>query len=68
NSVRSPPFVGKEQEGIAKGVRRIVGVTRRLALEAMERSKAFAAQLDVADGIEGLALDTEVWTTSSSLP
>lgn len=49
-----------EQEGIAKGVRRIVGVTRGMALSAIERSRAFEAQLDSADGIEGLALDAEV--------
>lgn len=48
------------QSGIAKGVRRIVAVTRDLATAAQERAKAFEAQLDAADKVEGLALDTEV--------
>ena len=46
--------------GIAKGVRRIVGVTRGLAHAAVERAKAFELQLDAADGIEDLSLDTMV--------
>lgn len=37
-----------------------MGVTRGLALAAIERAKAFEAHLDAADGIEGLALDAEV--------
>lgn len=48
------------QAGIAKGVRRIVGVTRGLAHAAVERAKAFEQQLDAADGIEDLSLDTLV--------
>lgn len=49
-----------QQTGIAKGVRRIVAVTRGLAHAAVERAKAFEQQLDVADGINDLSLDTMV--------
>lgn len=38
----------------------MVAVTRGLAQAAQERAKAFEAQLDAADRIDGLALDTEV--------
>lgn len=51
------------QAGIAKGVRRIVAVTRGLALAAVERAKTFEQQLDVADGIEDISLDTTVSTS-----
>lgn len=48
------------QVGIAKGVRRIVGVTRALAHGAVQRAQAFDKQLDAADQIEDLALDATV--------
>lgn len=52
--------VFRQQTGIAKGVRRIVAVTRGLAQAAVERAKAFEQQLDVADGINDLSLDAMV--------
>ena len=46
--------------GIAKGVRRIVAVTRGLAHAARERAKAFKQQLDKADAIDDITLDATV--------
>lgn len=46
--------------GIAKGVRRIVAVTRGLGQAAREKAKAFEEQLDKADGIDGITLDGTV--------
>ncbi|CAB1118771.1 unnamed protein product [Ectocarpus sp. CCAP 1310/34] len=60
NTQEAETFVILEEAGIAKGVRRIVAVTRGLALAAVERAKAFEQQLDVADGIEDISLDTKV--------
>ncbi|CAM9105783.1 unnamed protein product [Ectocarpus sp. 13 AM-2016] len=60
NTQEAETFVILEEAGIAKGVRRIVAVTRGLALAAVERAKAFEQQLDVADGIEDISLDTTV--------
>lgn len=41
-------------------MRRIVAVTRGLAHAAVERAKSFEQQLDAADGIDDLSLDTTV--------
>ncbi len=41
-------------------MRRIVGVTRGQAHAAVERAKAFEQQLDAADVVEDLSLDTLV--------
>lgn len=46
--------------GIAKGVRRIVAVTRGLAHVAREKAKAFEEQLDKADTIDDITLDGTV--------
>ncbi|CAN0286412.1 unnamed protein product [Pylaiella littoralis] len=60
NTQEAETFVILQEEGIAKGVRRIVGVTRGLAHAAAERAKAFEQQLDVVDGINDLSLDATV--------
>ncbi|CAM9762323.1 unnamed protein product [Scytosiphon promiscuus] len=60
NTQDAEAFVILEEAGIAKGVRRIVGVTRVLAHAAIERAKVFEQQLDAADGIEDISLDAAV--------
>lgn len=41
-------------------MRRIVAVTRGLAHAAVERANSFEQQLDAADGVDDLSLDTTV--------
>ncbi|CAM9233963.1 unnamed protein product [Hapterophycus canaliculatus] len=60
NTQEAEAFVILEEAGIAKGVRRIVGVTRAPAHAAVERAKVFEEQLDAADGIEDVSLDAAV--------
>eukprot|EP00752_Nemacystus_decipiens_P009413 g8416.t1 len=60
NTQEAEAFVILEETGIAKGVRRIVAVTRGLARAAVERSKSFEQQVDAADGIDDISLDTTV--------
>lgn len=49
-----------DQVGIAKGIRRIVGLTRGQAEAAQERAKAFEQELEKAEKMDDLALDAAV--------
>lgn len=49
-----------DQGGIAKGVRRIVAVTRGMAHAANGRARAFEQQLAAADAINDISLDALV--------
>lgn len=60
NTSEAETFVILEEVGIAKGVRRIVAVTRGLAHVAREKAKAFEEQLDKADTIDDITLDGTV--------
>jgi len=53
-------FVLLQEEGIAKGVRRITGLTRSSALEAVRAADELAVQLAGAKKLTGAALEQEV--------
>ena len=60
-------FVLLKEEGIAKGVRRITGVTGDAAAEATARADAFEARLDAAGDLRGEALEPAAKQLSADL-
>ncbi|CAM9448574.1 unnamed protein product [Ascophyllum nodosum] len=60
NTSQAESFALLEEGGIAKGVRRIVAVTRGMAHAANDRARSFEQQLAEADAINDLSLDAVV--------
>mmetsp|Transcript_20229 Transcript_20229/g.34859 ORF Transcript_20229/g.34859 Transcript_20229/m.34859 type:complete len:985 (+) Transcript_20229:91-3045(+) len=56
NTGQAAFFQLMEESGIAKGIRRVIAVTRGAAEEARDRSRAFEAELKAAAELEGEAL------------
>jgi alanyl-tRNA synthetase len=67
NTKQAEAFVLLSEEGIAKGIRRVVGVTMSTALEAIQLANAFEAKLHVASTKFGDELETEVKTLGAEL-
>ncbi|CAM9883503.1 unnamed protein product [Discosporangium mesarthrocarpum] len=59
NTKEAKSFRLLEEVGVAKGIRRIVGVTKEMADKAQQTADAFEAQLKAAGAIEDITLDTE---------
>ena len=57
NTKEAQAFVLLQEEGIAKGIRRITGVTMADAQNAIEAGKAIASKINTAGELEGLALE-----------
>eukprot|EP00587_Corethron_hystrix_P001091 CAMPEP_0113306346 /NCGR_PEP_ID=MMETSP0010_2-20120614/5630_1 /TAXON_ID=216773 ORGANISM="Corethron hystrix, Strain 308" /NCGR_SAMPLE_ID=MMETSP0010_2 /ASSEMBLY_ACC=CAM_ASM_000155 /LENGTH=968 /DNA_ID=CAMNT_0000160987 /DNA_START=69 /DNA_END=2972 /DNA_ORIENTATION=+ /assembly_acc=CAM_ASM_000155 len=60
NTAEAERFVLLNEEGIAKGVRRITGVTGSLAVEADATANAFMTKLEAVNNLKGQDLQQEV--------
>jgi len=60
NTREAGAFVLLNEEGIAKGVRRITAVTKELAVRAHATADAFARKIAAADDMQGEPLQAEV--------
>ena len=67
NTKEAEAFVLLSEEGIAKGVRRIVAVTQSDAKEAIQLASIFEAKLQVANTLKGDELEAQVKTLSQEL-
>ena len=67
NTKEAQAFCLLSEEGIAKGIRRIVFVTQDDAKRAIAEANAFEAKLKEASSLEGEALDGKVKTLSQEL-
>jgi alanyl-tRNA synthetase len=68
NTNEAETFCLLSEEGIAKGIRRIIFVTQKDARKAIQTGSDFAAKLEKAKALEGEALDTEVKSLGQELP
>mmetsp|Transcript_27860 Transcript_27860/g.39192 ORF Transcript_27860/g.39192 Transcript_27860/m.39192 type:complete len:963 (+) Transcript_27860:74-2962(+) len=60
NTSEAEGFVLLSEEGIAKGIRRITGVTKKDALDAIATANAFSAKIDEADKMKVENLEAAV--------
>eukprot|EP00549_Striatella_unipunctata_P000537 CAMPEP_0118724008 /NCGR_PEP_ID=MMETSP0800-20121206/32315_1 /TAXON_ID=210618 ORGANISM="Striatella unipunctata, Strain CCMP2910" /NCGR_SAMPLE_ID=MMETSP0800 /ASSEMBLY_ACC=CAM_ASM_000638 /LENGTH=979 /DNA_ID=CAMNT_0006632487 /DNA_START=233 /DNA_END=3172 /DNA_ORIENTATION=- len=60
NTKEAQNFVLLNEEGIAKGIRRITGVTMNGAAEALQNAAEFQTMIDAASKLKGLELEAEV--------
>lgn len=67
NTKEAEAFVLLSEEGIAKGIRRIVAVTQSGAKEAMQLAKLFEAKLDIASTRSGDELEAMIKTLTQEL-
>ena len=67
NTKEAEAFCLLSEEGIAKGIRRIVFVTQADAKKAISAASEFEAKLNAADAMDGEALEGEVKVLSQDL-
>jgi len=67
NTKEAEAFILISEEGIAKGVRRIIGVTQAEAKEALQLAGIFEAKLQVASTLKGDELEAQVKLLSQEL-
>lgn len=67
NTSEAEGFVLLKEEGIAKGVRRIIGVTKQDAAVAIKKAEDFGAKLDEASKLKGEDLEKAIKELGSEL-
>lgn len=67
NTKEAQAFALVSEEGVAKGVRRVVAFTSEKAREAIAAAEAFGASIEKASALEGAALEKEVASLKNAL-
>uniref|UniRef100_A0A061SAZ8 Alanine--tRNA ligase n=1 Tax=Tetraselmis sp. GSL018 TaxID=582737 RepID=A0A061SAZ8_9CHLO len=67
NTSQAKCFAIISEEGIAKGIRRIVAYTGDAAAKAISEGEAFSAKLTSAESLDGPALETEIVNLKAAL-